>query len=65
MTPEPQPPRFWLGNGLLGLALVMLMFLGTFWEWLGPWAMALWMVVAGVGMYFVTQDKGPPSKLPD
>lgn len=58
------PPSFWLGNALLGLSLVMLIFLGSLWEMLGPLAMGLWMAVAGVGMYLVTKDKGP-SDLPD
>jgi len=56
---------FWLGNALLGLALVMLMFLGNLWEMLGSLAMALWLGLAGAGMYLVTRDKGPGSNLPD
>ncbi|MEW5770000.1 MAG: hypothetical protein AB1831_06490 [Pseudomonadota bacterium] len=58
-------PAFWLGNALLGLSLVLLMFLGSLWETLGSLAMALWMLLAGVGMYLVTRDKGPTSKMPD
>jgi hypothetical protein len=56
---------FWIGNVLLGVSLIMLIFLGALWEALGVWAMMLWMVLAGVGMYFVTKDKGPGSNLPD
>lgn len=52
---------FWLGNVLLGLALVVLLFLGRLWEVLGVMAMVLWMVLAGVGIYLVTRDKGPSS----
>ena len=63
---DPQhPASFWLGNALLGLALVMLIFLGSLWESLGVWAMALWMGLAGAGMYLVTKDKGPSSNMPD
>lgn len=51
---------FWIGNALLGLALVMLLFLGYLWEYLGVWAMALWMLLAGVGMALVMKDKGGP-----
>ena len=58
-------PKFWIGNALLGLALVMMFFLGALWEQLGVWAMALWMVLAGMGMYFVMADKGGSSTLPD
>jgi len=56
---------FWIGNVLLGVSLIMLIFLGALWEALGVWAMMLSMVLAGVGMYFVTKDKGPGSNLPD
>lgn len=56
---------FWIGNALLGVALVMLIFLGSLWAMLGSLAMVLWMIVAGVGMYLVTQDKGPSSNMPD
>jgi len=52
--------NFWIGNALLGIALVMLLFLGHLWEYLGVWAMALWMLLAGVGMALVMKDKGGP-----
>lgn len=58
-------PKFWLGNGLLAAALLSLFFLGALWEHLGVGAMILWMVLAGVGMYFVMTDKGPGSTMPD
>lgn len=63
---DPQhTPNFWIGNALLGLSLVMLIFLGSLWEALGVWAMVLWMALAGIGMYLVTKDKGPSSNMPD
>jgi hypothetical protein len=65
MNNTPHPSSFWIGNGLLGLSLVMLIFLGSLWENLGVWAMVLWMGLAGFGMYFVTRDKGPGSNMPD
>jgi len=58
-------PNFWIGNGLLGLALVSLFFLNHLWELLGVWAMVLWMGLAGVGMYFLLTDKDSPSSFPD
>lgn len=58
-------PLFWLGNALLGLALVALIFLGKLWEIFGVGAMVLWMLMAGVGMYLVTRDNGPSSNMPD
>ncbi|HNQ03098.1 MAG TPA: hypothetical protein PKH69_00655 [Thiobacillaceae bacterium] len=52
---------FWIGNALLGLALVVLIFLGRLWEMMGSLAMLLWMGMAGAGIYLVTRDKGPSS----
>ncbi len=65
MNDPHQKPAFWVGNGLLGLALALLFFLGPLSELLGVWAIVLWMVLAGVGMYLITRDKGPTSNLPD
>jgi len=39
----------WLGNVLLGISLVMLIFLGSLWQALGAWAMVVWMSLAGMG----------------
>jgi hypothetical protein len=65
MHNDKHGPNFWIGNALLALALVMMFFLGALWQYLGVWAMALWMGVAGAGMYFVMQDKGPSSNMPE
>ena len=56
--------EFWIGNGLLGLSLVALLFMGSLWEYLGSGAMMLWMLMAGIGMYLVTKDGGG-SNMPD
>jgi len=61
MHDPKQRTNFWLGNGLLAAALVSLFFMGQLSELLGIGAMALWMVLAGAGIYFVMQDKGPKS----
>lgn len=58
-------PRFWAGNLLLAISLVLLFFMGSIWPLLGNWTMGLWMILAGVGMYLVTSEKGPSSHLPD
>ena len=61
MNDPKQRKNFWLGNGLLALAFITLFFLGPLSERLGAGAMILWMALAGAGMYFVMQDKGPKS----
>ncbi len=50
--------NFWLGNGLLVAALVMLLNMGELWEQLGIVAMVLWVVVTGLGGYLLMNDGG-------
>ncbi|WP_298292522.1 hypothetical protein [Thiomonas sp.] len=50
--------RFWLGNGVLALAAVLLFFLDTVAQWLGTAAMALWMGLVALGVYLIVQDGG-------
>lgn len=61
MQEPKQRIQFWIGNGLLAVALLALFFMGPLSEIMGIWAMGLWMVLAGIGMYFIMQDKGPKS----
>lgn len=66
MNEPPRGPHFWIGNLLLGLALLLMMFLSEIWARLGPVAMVLWMVLTGAGIYLITRDKGPPgANMPD
>ncbi|MCA1979137.1 MAG: hypothetical protein LDL19_07850 [Thiobacillus sp.] len=55
-----QPSRFWIGNGILVVAMLMLFYMGPLSEALGFWAAVLWMVVAAVGMGFLMSDKSEP-----
>lgn len=64
MQDSKNNPGFIVGNILLGLALLMLMFIDSLWAALGGWAMGLWMVLAGLGMYLVMTEKRT-STLPD
>jgi hypothetical protein len=59
--PKKQRTQFWLGNGMLALSLACLFFMAPLSEALGVGAMVLWMGLAGAGMYFIMQDKGPKS----
>ncbi|HRH81718.1 MAG TPA: hypothetical protein PLW81_11795 [Thiobacillaceae bacterium] len=65
MNNAKRSPKFWLGNALLAVSLILLFFLGSLWSMLGNWAMGLWMILAGVGMYLVTTDSGASSSMPD
>ncbi len=55
-------PSFWLGNGILALAMIMLLFMGSMWETFGVLAMVLWAAVVGLGVYLVLQGQGSSSK---
>lgn len=60
MNTPNRPPRFWIGNGILAVAMLMLLFMGPLSDALGIWAAVMWMVVAAVGMGFVMSDKSEP-----
>ncbi|MEW6591521.1 MAG: hypothetical protein AB1418_10845 [Pseudomonadota bacterium] len=54
--------NFWLGNGILAVAMLTLFFMGPLSDALGIWAAVLWMVLAAVGMTLLMSDKSdePP-----
>ncbi len=54
--------NFWLGNGILAVAMLTLLFMGPLSDALGIWAAVLWMVLAALGMALVMSDKSeePP-----
>jgi len=59
MQQEPKHgPRFWLGNGVLALAALFLLFLDQAAQWLGTGAVALWMGLVAVGVYLILTDGG-------
>ncbi|MGA8007852.1 MAG: hypothetical protein WCA24_00520 [Thiomonas sp.] len=51
-------PRFWLGNGVLALAALLLLFLDQVAQWLGIGAVALWMGLVAVGVFLIVKDGG-------
>ncbi|MDA8128516.1 MAG: hypothetical protein M0Z73_07465 [Betaproteobacteria bacterium] len=55
--------NFWLGNGVLAVAMLTLFFMGPLSSALGIWAAVLWMVLAAVGMALLMSDKSdePPA----
>jgi len=57
--------NFWIGNGVLALAMLMLFFMGPLSDRLGIWAAVLWMVLAAVGMALVISDKTGEPPAPD
>jgi hypothetical protein len=65
MNDDKPTTKFWLGNGILALALLLLLFMGQLWEAMGIGAMVLWGLVVAVGVYLLMNDKDGPSNLPD
>lgn len=57
--------NFWIGNVVLALAMLLLLFMGPLSDALGIWAAVLWMVLAAVGMMLVMSDKSDEPPSPD
>lgn len=57
--------NFWIGNAVLALAMLMLLFMGPLSNVLGMWAAVLWMALAAVGMALVMSDKADEPPTPD
>ena len=57
--------NFWIGNGVLAVAMLTLFFMGPLSDMLGIWAAVLWMVLAAVGMALVMSDKTEEPPSPD
>jgi len=57
--------KFWIGNAVLALAMLMLLFMGRLSDALGIWAAVLWMGVAAVGMTLLMSDKSDEPPPPD
>lgn len=65
MNTDKHSRNFWIGNGVLAAAMLMLFFMGPLSDALGIWAAVLWMVLAAVGMALVMSDKRGEPPAPD
>lgn len=65
MKTGKRSPNFWIGNGVLAVAMLTLFFMGPLSEALGVWAAVLWMALAGAGMALVMSDKSDEPPAPD
>ncbi|MDP2030532.1 MAG: hypothetical protein Q8K12_12910 [Thiobacillus sp.] len=57
--------NFWIGNAVLTLAMLMLLFMGTLSDAMGIWAAVLWMALAAVGVGLIMSDKSGEPPAPD
>ncbi len=59
MSEQPPSNTFWLGNAILAIAMLMLLFMGSAWESLGGAAMVLWIGLVALGVYLVMLKNKP------
>ena len=57
MNDEKPTNKFWLGNGIMALAMLLLLFMGRLWEVMGAGAMVLWGVLVAAGVTLLMSDK--------
>jgi len=57
--------NFWIGNAVLTLAMLMLLFMGPLSDAMGIWAAALWMALAAGGVGLIMSDKSGEPPAPD
>lgn len=57
MNESKHGARFWAGNIVLVIALLVMLVMGTLSEYLGVGAMILWMALAALGFYLIYTDK--------
>lgn len=48
--------RFWIANGIMAVAMIMLLFMGSLWELMGSLAMVLWAALAGTGAWLMMKN---------
>jgi len=65
MNDAPRSPNFWYGNVILAIALLVLLKLDLFSQYLGFGAMVLWVALVAVGAWLLMNDKGKPPSNPD
>jgi hypothetical protein len=49
--------NFFIGNAILAVALMLLLFMGRAWEVMGAGAMVLWIALVVTGVTFLMKDK--------
>lgn len=56
MSMSEQPSgTFWLGNAILAVAMILLLFMGNAWESMGVGAMVVWIGMVALGVYLIMQ----------
>lgn len=64
MNDSEKSAKFWLGNAILAIAMLMLLFMGRLWEIMGNSAMVLWIAVVAAGTWLLLSGKDDPPSFP-
>ena len=64
MQDERPKLNFWIGNAILAVAMLCLLFMGALWELLGGMTMVFWIGLVIAGVYFLMKDKDSTPNLP-
>lgn len=62
---ESQRLRFWAGNVVLVVAVLVLLNMGGLSERFGMGAVVLWMALVALGFYLIMSGKEPPGSMPE
>lgn len=66
MNDSKRSPKFWIGNAVLAVALILLLRLDAASKVLGFGAMVLWIALVVAGVILLMSDKNtPPPSNPD
>jgi len=65
MNMESQKIRFWAGNAVLVVAVLVLLNMGGLSERFGMGAVVLWMALVALGFYLILSGKEPPGSMPE
>ena len=64
MNDSEKSIRFWIANGVLALAMIMLLFIEQLWGAMGFVAMLIWIGLAAGGAFLLMTDKKDPPSSP-
>lgn len=65
MNKTQHSPKFWYGNAILAVALLVLLKLDILSRYMGFGAMVLWIALVAAGVGLLMKDKSKPPTNPD
>jgi len=65
MNTTQHSPKFWYGNAILAVALLVLLKLDVLSKYMGFGAMVLWIALVVAGVWLLMKDKSRPPTNPE